>query len=339
MNSLSIRRLVAVAVSILLASASVVAQESLTFNITLRENVTTQVTAQVYSNPSGGPGIDVFIVPGLAQTAATFEPLANALFDEHLGDKVARVIVADLPGHGNSAVPDGLVFGLLALEDYVTSTLGVIDALDTIDVVIGHSMGALIVQLAQERLAAQGTSLRAELGIRGAVLIAPVPAKPAPWAFVDSGTALGILSAFVRIDPVLGPVVDFPPSVWPGLFYLDRAGNPVGVPSPADLARYISLESASAGSQVVHPVLRPSVRLGLFGRSSGTVAGVISLEQDGFFQFPGEHATLYGNLTGDSRDKLFFPLIGPDTVHNMHTFNPQALLHPIKKVINSIDRR
>jgi hypothetical protein len=75
---------------------------------------------------------------------------------------------------------------------------------------------------------------------------------------------------------------------------------------------------------------------GAFADANGTALGIVSLEQDAFFAFPSEHRALYGFLTGEAQEKFFFPITGADTVHNMHTFDVEPLLHPIKKVLNAM---
>jgi len=333
-------------VSVISLVPSALADEVIRIPVVLRPGVTADVAVHVVVNPNASPsGLDVLIVHGLAQTGATFRPLANALFSEPLGNKVARVLIAELPGHGASDPPVGMMFGDLALEDYATAILGVLDALPgrglAADVLVGHSMGAVIIQMAQERLVSQGTNLRERFDVRGTVLIAPVIPTPLPWAFADSGAAAAILGQFIRFDPTLGLIVDIPPPIWVAVFYSDRAGMiAAGAPSPAQAAaEFVSFEAFVAGAQTIRLFAPAHVRAGLFGPDSGTVAGVIRLEQDAFFQFPSEHQALYEYLTGDDRLKLFFSVEGPTTVHNMHTFNPEPLLHPIKKVLNSIDRQ
>ena len=317
------------------------------FSVVLRPGVSADIAYHVVVNPrTTPPALDVVVVHGLAQTARTFEPLAEALFTPSMGNKVGRVILLDEPGHGNSSLPTGgLMFGDLLIEDYATTLLQSLQVLRDRgfhpDVLIGHSLGAEVIQVAQERLMAAGGSLRQNFGVRGAVLIAPVIPEPLPWAFADSGAAAQVLGPFIRFEPALGLIADFPPPVWVFLFYSDRSGQiPAGAPSPGYAASngYISFEPFIAGLQTVRAAFPPSVRRDLFGPGSGTTASVITLEQDQFFAFPSEHRALYDYLTSDAHEKLFFALTGPSTVHNMHTFNPAALLEPIKKVLNETDR-
>jgi pimeloyl-ACP methyl ester carboxylesterase len=321
------------------------ALSQLHFTVDLGSAGTANLSASVLTR-EGPPqsGDTVLVVPGFAQTAASFEALGRALFRDEFGHKVSRVVVLDLPGHGASGYASVTPFGFLMTTDYVTAVLKSIEALHTLNirptVLIGHSLGGEIVQLAQQRLIGQGSSLAARFGIRGVVLLAPAIPAPVPWLFADSGAAGAILAPYVRFDPVLGPVVDFPPPVWIFVFYATPAGAiPAGAPTPGEAVAngFISLESATLGLEITGlPPFpqRPPVDPGLFGPASGTVAGVVAMGQDTLF-LPDEERALYSFLTNDSHMKLFFFVGGPDAVHNLYTFDPQPLLHPIKKILNA----
>jgi len=75
---------------------------------------------------------------------------------------------------------------------------------------------------------------------------------------------------------------------------------------------------------------RPQIDQGIFSLNRGTVASVITLEQDGLYVFPSEHQGLYSFITQDQSGKLFFTVNGADTVHNLHVVNPNAILAAIK---------
>src|SRR6476469_2315443 len=187
------------------------------FTAVLRPGVTADIAYHVVVNPKlTPPALDVVIVHGLAQTARTFEPLAQSLFSPSMGNKVGRVILIDEPGHGNSSDPSaGLLFGDLLIEDYATTLLQSLQVLRDRgfhpDVLIGHSLGGEVIQVAQERLMAGGGSLRQNFGVRGAVLIAPVIPEPLPWVFADSGAAAQVLGKFIRFDSTRCLIADVPP--------------------------------------------------------------------------------------------------------------------------------
>ena len=296
------------------------------------------IHVDVYGSSSPRPrDVSVLIVHGFAQTAATMGPLANALITQP-GSNVARVFVPDLPHHGSSFVR--FDWGNVTLQDYVGTLDAVLDyfrgAGTPVDVLIGHSMGGLIVQLEQQSLMNAGTSLRERHDVRRAILIAPVIPGPLPWAIADSGTAAAILGPYVTLGQWFDARIIIPPAAWVPLFYSDLQGTiPAGAPTPADAAaaRYGFVEPGQAGFRMVgYGGPRLPVDPGIFAPPSGTTLGLINLEQDGFFNFQ-EHQDLYRYLTDDSRDRLLFALTGPDTVHNMHTFDPNALLRAIRRII------
>src|SRR5204863_1297142 len=114
--------------------------------------------------------------------------LASAIFaDNVLGLAVKRIIAIDMPAHGGSGVPSlpsPLLFQDLLIEDNASVVIQSIDTLRGLgkapQIVIGHSMGGLEVQTAQELLLAQNSSL-ARHGVPGAILLDAVPANGTQW--------------------------------------------------------------------------------------------------------------------------------------------------------------
>ena len=330
-----------VILSVFLAAAANAQQ---TLNLTLQlpssPGLTAFIHVDVYESAAPKPSdATVMLVHGFAQTAASMGPLANALLAQ---GKVARVIVPDLPNHGFSFLrPD---WGRNTLDDFVGTVDGVLTYFDRagtpVDVLIGHSMGGLLVQLEQQSLTTAGSSLRTAHNVQSVVLIAPVIPSPLPWVLADSGTAATILAPYLDFGMNLDPrIIIRPPDAWRALFYSDLGGTiPAAAPTTADVvaAHYLSAESGFAGFKMIGYGAfgpRPQVDPDIFKRANGTTLGLITLGQDGFFSFA-EHQSLYRYLTGDLRDKLLFAITGPNSVHNMHTFDTNALLKPIKKITN-----
>jgi pimeloyl-ACP methyl ester carboxylesterase len=322
------------------------AQNSYTvnFQVQLRDNVSVEMGAIVLTNPDSPPnGSTILTLNGTGQTASTFRPLGETLFSDRTGSKVSRMILLNYPGHGNSGLPTGILFGELSINDYVTSLIESLDKLSQMnlspDTLLGHSLGAEIIQMAQTRLISQGTNLRTRFGIRSAIFLVPDLAAPLPWLFVDSGAAGPLVSQFVRVDPVLGPVLDIPPPVWVALFYSDRANNVIPnatTPAEAVANGYISLDSATMGAELIGATgSRPFISEGSFAPQNGTVAGLVALEQDGLYLFPDEHLNLYNYVTQDQSGKLFFPITGANTVHNIHVVSPEIFVPAIKKILNA----
>jgi pimeloyl-ACP methyl ester carboxylesterase len=325
-----------------LVSASEPSDYNVNFQIQLRNNVSVMMGATVVVNPRNpNHGLQVLFLNGTGQTANTFKPLAQAIFSDNFGSSVSKAVLLNYPGHGNSGYPNGAQFGSLSIDDYVTSLLASLDALPHLglrpSVLLGHSLGAEVIMLAQQRLISQGATLRSKFGVTGAIFLAPDIPGPLPWAFVDSGGAAPLVAQFVRQDPLLGSVVDIPPPVWVSLFYSDRTGQIIPTattPEEAVGSGFISLDSATMGSELLGVSgPRPVIDSGIFSQSRGTVVSVITLEQDGLYVFPTEHQGLYTFITQDQSGKLFFTVNGADTVHNLHVVNPNEILAAIKTAL------
>ena len=322
-----------------LVSASEPPSYDINFQIQLRDNVSVQMGATVVVNPRNPNfGLQVLFLNGTGQTANTFKPLAQAIFSDNFGFLVSRAVLLNYPGHGNSGYPSGIQFGSLSINDYVTSLLASLEELPRLglrpNVLLGHSLGAEIIMLAQQRLISQGATLRSKYGVFGAIFLVPDIPGPLPWSFVDSGAAGPLVAQFVRQDPVLGNVLDIPPPVWVSLFYSDRAGNIIPnatTPEEAVAKGFISLDSATVGAELIGAAgPRPPINQGIFSLNRGTVTSVIAFEQDGLYVFPDEHRGVYSFITQDQSGRLFFTVNGADTVHNLHVVNPKAILSAVK---------
>jgi pimeloyl-ACP methyl ester carboxylesterase len=325
-----------------LVSAAEPPSYDINFQVQLRNNVSVQMGATVVVNPRNpNHGLQALFLNGTGQTANTFKPLAQAIFSDNFGLLVSKAVLLNYPGHGNSGYPSGIQFGSLSINDYVTSLLASLEELPHLGlrptILLGHSLGAEIIMLAQQRLIGQGATLRSRYGVFGAIFLVPDIPGPLPWAFVDSGAAGPLVSQFVRQDPLLGSVLDIPPPVWVSLFYSDRAGQIIPnatTPEEAVAKGFISLDSGAVGAELIGATgSRPFINQGIFSLNRGTVASVITFEQDGLYVFPTEHQGLYSYITQDQSGKLFFTVNGPDTIHNLHVVNPNAILAAIRTAI------
>lgn len=279
-----------------------------------------------------GRGITVLAVPGLSHSAKSFEQLAQEIFDSPRFDgKVKRVIGLEFPGKGDSGLPrpaQSLTFGDLTLNDYSAILLNALDSLGNCNngpsLVIGHSMGGLIIQLAQEKLLQHGSNLRQRFGVRGAMLIAPSLPGNIPWAIADSGTYAQLTTLFAAQTPELGNILAIPLPVWISLFFSDRLG--VIYPfDPTILATYATNEAMAAALQLGGVGMpRLTVRERAFSPQKGTKLSVVSFEQDGIYLYPSEHTNLYRHLYGGDGNGLFL-VTGANTVHDTQILAPELL--------------
>lgn len=316
------------------AAAPAAAQSPVCFDVSLRGG-TAEICAAVYENAEANNGRTILAVHGFTETAATWEPLADAMFaNNQLSKKIARVVAIDLPGHGASAAPVGLpggLFGNLTINDNVAIVIQSIDLLAAEGLapgsIMGHSMGGLEVQGAQEALLAQGSSLAAH-GVSRAILVAPVPAGNAPWTQPPPSN----LAPFVVTSADLGSYLNIPPFIARlGGGFTTQAGTLVsGTPSVAEMPPYVGFEPIVASLQLVGQVPglpRPSVREGAFAPQNGTQLTLISFSQD-ILTPQVDHDDLYLHLVGHSGSG-FEPVVGPEAVHSMHITDPAGVLNAL----------
>ncbi len=322
-----------------------------TFEVALRGTGSSTIHGHIYANPAKSNGVNVLAVHGLSGTGFYFGPLAQAIFaDAGLSRAVKRIVAIDMPGHGDSTypsnLPDGLQFGDLTIDDNVSVVVQSIDALRARGlgpkVIIGHSMGGLEVQGAQQALLSAGSSYAAH-GVFGAVLLAPVPPHGQQWVRPPSGDP----SAFIVSDTTLGSYLSLPSAVWiqAGSF-TTNSGQVVANAPTADqvtTGRYVGPEPLTTLSQLVEATVplpdggsftlqRPTVSAGAFALRHGTPLVVVSFSQD--VLVPAVNlGPLYEYLTGDTHDALYRPVVADDAVHGMLISNPVALLDAIRPML------
>ena len=202
-------------------------------NVALTRGASADIHVKVFVNEDDDDGVTMLAVHGYAHTAATWEPLVKELFKKD--DAVSRVIAIDLPGRGGSSFPAGLPYGVLILDDYVSTILNTLERLNRLDMfpsmVIGHSQGGLLIQIIQKTVEFGLQSF----GIDQAVLLAPVPPDPLDWDFIDvAPTIIGGFGCFPGLPPstpacldvgFIGPHVAFPDSNWILLFFTNTDGE------------------------------------------------------------------------------------------------------------------
>lgn len=302
-------------------------------DVELRPGVTVDLFVNLYGElESKGKSKDChFAVHGGVFAAASWRPYAEALGEG------ACVLAPDMPVRGNSGVPVGAQFGDLDLFDYVTALEAVLDRLDDRKIrprtILGHSMGGTLVQMLQQRLVDDGSSLRKRYGIREAILVASDLPAEVPWALGDSGDLSALIAAFAVAEPGLGLLFEIPVSLWPAFYFTDREGDVVpGALTPAEIeaggfnALGEPLRAINQLNGTGPFTSRPSADADLFEK--GTRLRAIAYEEDIYVQLA-ESETLYQHLTGDATSSCFVPVLGPDTVHVLQFSNPQALVDAI----------
>lgn len=318
--------------------------QSFDFKAKLGHGVHVNIQVDVLTNPDPGcHGKTVLCVHGLGHTGNSFRPFANALFAGT--NNIERVILLNLPGRGGSGYPFGRhdvpLFGELGVDDYATILNDTLAECEERDIepseLVGHSMGGLIIQVAQEQLLSKHSSLKKAFDIKKVVLLTSSVPTDVPHPFFDAGVGVGLVQNFTDTNnPVTGPVVSLDTPTFQFLFFFNLFNQLVpGAPSVSDIDTlgYKADESVQASLDTVGTNdMRPVVRRGAFDSSKGTVLRIIVGDHDKFnpanplVDPVNVEQGLYEYLTGgDLTHSNLLVVIGtgpvPDTTHDRHINN------------------
>lgn len=321
-------------------AAPLVESSILIDNVALRPGVEADVRLSVYTNgKTPCKSNTIFAIHGVTHTAATWKPLAQAMFDENPpGRPVCRVVAIDLPGHGQSPPPRGALYGELNGDDYVQAILASLDRLQSVHkirarTVMGHSMGGVLIQMTQQALLDQGSSLRDALKIDHAILLAPSLPAAVPWGVSDGGVADAFAAIFGVTTTDLGPIMSVPPAFWATVYFQNLAGAVVpGTPTgpEAEALGYVAPESLDAFAQVTGCMgqTRPEVSAAIFAPELGTDLDIVTNENDPFVR-PEENTALYDYLTADASRVGLTVITGAETAHDAHVADPAGWLDKV----------
>jgi hypothetical protein len=196
---------------------------------------------------------------------------------------------------------------------------------------IGHSQGGMIIQMAQQRLVSQHSSLREAHDIHRVLLLSPTPPQGLPWAFVENGTAGTLLAQFlVAGDAVLGTHFSIPDPAWPVVFFSSLAGPVAGAPTAAEVAAngYNAPEPLLSALQLVGAPpfgQRPRIDAGIFSGRYGIQLSLIGFENDLLIR-PAEATAIFEHLTANRNGRKLDLVRGADAVHDLYISDPAALL-------------
>jgi len=318
-----------------LVATAASAQETIQLNVAVTGG-TAPVSVTVYTNPNANAAAaTVLAVHGYTETAAMWKPMKDALF-AHPATKtrVKHFIALDLPGHGNSPIPTlaSGQFGNLSIYDNVGVVIQTIDSLRARGlgprILMGHSMGGLAIQSAQEQLLASGSKL-SQHGVYRAILFAPVPvANITAWA----PAAATLPSSYYRFDNGTYIVIDAVGSLYGGGFSTSASTPSMPVITPAAFAldhnSLIGAEPFVTAGQLVGAIPqlpRPSAREGAFAPlQNGTLLTIVGFSEDILTPVSLQPA-LYKHLLGRN-GVMYQEVVAPDAVHSMVITNPQGIL-------------
>lgn len=324
-----------------IAASTAFADSDIDFTVSVRGTGSASIHAHIYDNPSGKGATTILAVHGLTGTASIWSPLAGAVFaDSTLNKAVKRVIAIDHIGHGESSLPTlpaGTKFGDLLIEDYVSTVIQSIDYLRShnlgAQVLLGHSMGGLEIQAAQEQLLASNSSL-AKHGIAGAILISPVPNRNSVWTQSPPAD----VSPYLKTTPELGTYLELTPvAAQQGATWRNLQGQVVSnAPSPQTIQQndWIGIEPINVLVELTSTsgqLQRPAARNGAFQKSNGTLLAIISESQD-ILTPAVDQDDLYLQLTGQT-GPLYRQVVAADAVHGQLISNPNGIISSIRNSV------
>lgn len=311
--------------------------------IELRPGVTAEIHLRVHQKP-GVPckAGTVLAIHGANSTARSLEPLALELVSRPPGGKpVCRVLAMDLPGHGQSSLPSGALFGELTIEDYAGAVTQVLDRLDDDGIrphtIVGHSMGGLVVQMTQQALLDEGSSLDDAFGIDHAVLLAPAIPASVDWTFRDATDGPQLIAAFLAEPPGLGPVVDIPPEVFVAVVFTKLDGTLASnAMTPAEVAAsgWVNAESFTAsGSMLGLLPGGPDVDPGIFDDALGTRLDVVAFQEDTIIAAE-DLGPLFTYLTGEPEGPGFSIVQAEIATHGLPQTDPAFMLDALQGAVS-----
>jgi len=298
-------------------------------NLEFRPDVTADVHVRFFVNedfPCRGRSRTALAVHGVNHTATTWGELAEAFFREGREEQLCRVAALDLPGHGESGIPDPSVlpFGQMLVQDNVGTVRGVLERLADRGfrpgIVMGHSQGTLTLQLLQETLRREGTTLAERYGITEAVFFGTVGPREEPNGFPPNVDDL--IESMIRTTPERGTFVSTTPRLFQELWFSNLEGvlssrapsietiEEKGYDSPGPL--FGILQTVGSGG-----FERPSVSEGVYAFGSGTRLQMVDFADDPFS--PSSDAVrIYRHLTNDESLSGYVSLTDPggEAVHD-----------------------
>jgi pimeloyl-ACP methyl ester carboxylesterase len=278
---------------------------------------------------------NIVTVHGITHTAATWGPLTEALMNDNpTGKPVCNVFSIDMPGHGKSGMPKNMLFGDMSFQDYANSIIHTVERLQGLGfrtpTMFGFSHGGFLMQVVQQTLVDQGSSLRDKLGVKNVVFFGSSLPQPLSWEFSQSGAGANLLAPFFKTTDELGLHMAISDENWRQFWFTNAKGEIVnGAPSVAQVGElgYNTLESGAILSELltILPTVRPYVSEGIYTPAYGTRLTMLGYSNDLYISTD-ESIALYEYLTGDERRKRLVLVDNDQAVHNYHMAEPADTL-------------
>ena len=305
-------------------------------DVELRPGATADIHVRIYrhgTQPCADPGRAALLVHGINATAASWEPLVEALLNGDPARRLCRIAAVDQAGHGSSSLPVGVSFGELMVEDYARTLLAVLERLPALQIrpsiLVGHSQGAGTIQAAQQMMLDAGTTLRTAFGIRDVVMLGVQgPRELRAAHLLPPGQVAAVIGAYLTTTPERGTYVQGPPQLFQQLWFLTTALTySMRTPSPqtigsrgwnADAPLFATLQAAGLSGFDM-----PSIEPGIFAPRLGTTLFIVDFADDPW-SLSDRAAEIYVYLTGDASLAGFSTLTDPlgEAVHDYMITHP-----------------
>lgn len=320
----------------ILKSDPIIKTENHKFDIEISPGITISTTVHILDNSLNTTGQNIVCIHGFAHTSTTYESwFYRTIPLEEFNSEISKVILVDLPGRIKSDVPpkDQFLFGELTLEHYVLFIKQVFDYLQaqgiSRDIIIAHSMGAMLIQLFQNQLIGQEKSLSLEYNVKKILLMAPTLPIEISWLYADNGIGMAKMVPYLQTDQNYGTYINLPDKDWIDIFFSNSEGEIITeAPSPSEVIslQYNSIESLTAAAQLLGiDVDRPSIQQNIFN-NKGTTLWIATFSEDPIFiDNPGVHEELYQYLTGDTDNTHLITIEKSYAVHDYYILNDTGL--------------
>lgn len=305
-------------------------------DIEFRPGVTADIHVRLFENPHVPCEAGTIVaLHGMSTTGASFAPLAQTLFEVDRNHPVCRLAAVDMPGHGLSPLPTGVLFGELVLSDYANIVIKLLERLPDYGVhpktIMGASLGGIVTQLVQQELLHRGESLAQAFHIRHAILFAPTPPPAVPWVLRDQQAQLTLDSPGIFFDPARGYYLESIPLVWVYSAFSNLSGMLVSTaPTPQEVvaAGYVAPEPLG-----VLATCQPNIDPGIFAPQNGTQLDVVGFEQDTLVAASNAEAA-YGYLSGEPASEGFTLVAGPEACHGDFIGDPYGMLDQVESRVD-----
>lgn len=301
-----------------------------------------QVVQNFWEKDNAKEDLTLVLIPDMAHTSASLIKMATSFTrDNKLSAKNLQIYILNMAGQRNSDYPKTYSYSNLSLDDYISTVQQLLDSiysLQTINMILARGQGGLLIQLLQDSLVKEGSSLYSRFGIENTLLLSSYLPGNIEWQAADEGLLFQLSTLFSKSHKTLGPVLDIDPQNWQSIFFSDQMGKiSPDAPSVNRITRgsLITYEPQKVITEVLgfNGNIRRQVDYGIFDIDYGTKLSVISLK-NGKTSTAAEQQKLYLELTGDSEQTNFNIITASRLYQDYTSINSTSVLKIVKNLLN-----